>query len=149
MPSGVYVHRKRPEFKRKKGGIQSRLGVKLSAETKNKIKEANIASMKARKEAGRYIPPPRTGSSRVCADSLEWKKKVMEKYNSTCQHCGATQEEYFKKTGDSLEGHHIKSWEKFPELRYDIDNGLLLCSPCHMKEERRLKKVRQSELQRT
>ena len=40
-----------------------------------------------------------------------------------------------------LEAHHILSWRDYPELRYDINNGITLCQFHHPKkwnEERRL-----------
>jgi hypothetical protein len=36
--------------------------------------------------------------------------------------CGAT---------TKLVAHHFKSWDEFPELRLDVDNGITLCKPCH------------------
>lgn len=53
----------------------------------------------------------------------EWRKSVFERDNYTCQKC-------FLK-GIYIEAHHIKSWAKYPELRYEISNGLTLCRECH------------------
>lgn len=54
----------------------------------------------------------------------KWRQQVIKRDDYTCQQCGSTQK---------LQAHHVKSWEDFPELRYDIDNGLTLCSDCHSR----------------
>ena len=53
-----------------------------------------------------------------------WRKSVYERDNYTCQCCGDSK-------GRNLNAHHIKNWADNPELRYDIDNGITLCSTCH------------------
>lgn len=58
----------------------------------------------------------------------EWRRKVFERDGFKCVWCG-----YDK--GRILEADHIKPWSKFPELRFDINNGRTLCKPCHMKTD--------------
>ena len=54
-----------------------------------------------------------------------WREAIYKKFKGTCQECG-------KKTG-IMHAHHIKEYAKYPEKRYDIDNGILLCEKCHAK----------------
>ncbi len=54
-----------------------------------------------------------------------------ERDNYTCQmpECGVR--------GGKLESHHIKTFEKFPELRSDMNNLITLCYSCHSKTKRK------------
>jgi hypothetical protein len=56
-----------------------------------------------------------------------WRDSVFKRDDYTCQEC--------HKRGCDLTSHHIKSWAKYPELRYDINNGLTLCLDCHKKTD--------------
>jgi hypothetical protein len=60
-----------------------------------------------------------------------WQKRIKERDNYTCVDCG------LKERG-IINAHHIKSRSKFPELRYNLDNGVSLCPNCHAR--RHLKK---------
>ena len=53
----------------------------------------------------------------------QWHAAILRQCHYTCQRCG--------KRGGKLEAHHIKPWAQFPELRYDLQNGIALCHECH------------------
>jgi|SaaInlV_100m_DNA_2_1039680.scaffolds.fasta_scaffold22548_2 hypothetical protein len=52
-----------------------------------------------------------------------WVQSVYKRDNYTCQDCGAC--------NCKVNAHHIKEGHGFPELRYDVDNGVCLCVKCH------------------
>jgi len=58
----------------------------------------------------------------------EWRRKVFERDDFTCQDCG------LKGDGNNLIAHHIKSFTKYPELRFDVNNGKTLCKEDHRVE---------------
>jgi 5-methylcytosine-specific restriction endonuclease McrA len=66
----------------------------------------------------------------------EWKKEVNKRDNYTCFRCKKADLK-----GLDLHTHHIKSWEQFPELRFDPLNGITLCRNCHAIAEHLLKKL--------
>lgn len=39
-------------------------------------------------------------------------------------------------SADDLHAHHIKSYKEFPELRYDVNNGITLCGICHREHHK-------------
>ena len=55
----------------------------------------------------------------------EWRKKVLYLNGGKCFKCGSITQ---------LHVHHKKSWRNFPELRYAVFNGQVLCYTCHLKE---------------
>lgn len=80
--------------------------------------------------AAQFDPPqPYTGKHtskpRNSRKAIEWRKQVKERDEFTCQDCGATDV--------MLAAHHIKPYVLFPDLGYDVSNGLTLCYPCHEK----------------
>lgn len=65
---------------------------------------------------------------------FEWRKQVWKRDNWKCKINNL-------ECKGKLETHHILNWIDFPELRYDINNGITLCHVHHPKkweEEKRL-----------
>ena len=52
-----------------------------------------------------------------------WRTLVYQRDDYTCQCCGVR--------GGKLNAHHINPFADYPELRYDVNNGITLCVNCH------------------
>lgn len=123
-------------------------GYKLSEETKKKISEGlkgenNPAKRpEVRKKQAEIRKGNRshfwkggiTSQNEIIRKSIEftlWRKIIFQRDNFTCQECGA-------RSGNGkrieLHSHHKKSFANFPELRFDIDNGITLCKNCHKEQ---------------
>ncbi len=68
---------------------------------------------------------PENKRLRKSLKALEWRMAVYERDGFKCQCCS--------KVGGILNAHHILAWAKYPDKRYDIDNGVTLCKECHHK----------------
>lgn len=76
---------------------------------------------------------PRTNRNMLMQrqDYRDWRKSIFDRDDYTCVMC--------KRTKVYLNAHHKKSWRDFPDLRYDINNGMTVCEPCHKILHRREK----------
>ena len=54
----------------------------------------------------------------------KWREEVLTRDGHKCAECGSS---------ENLEVHHIKEFSIYPELRFDVDNGITLCRSCHRK----------------
>jgi hypothetical protein len=63
---------------------------------------------------------------RRCAAYWKWRKAVMTRDHYKCRWCDETNKSL-------LQAHHLLGWTKWPDLRFELDNGLTLCHSCHKK----------------
>lgn len=61
---------------------------------------------------------------RKSTEYKEWRLKVFQRDDFKCRKC---------ENNKILHPHHIKSFAKFPKLRFDVNNGVTLCDDCHGK----------------
>jgi len=71
-----------------------------------------------------------TKKIRASEDYNNWRKLVYARDNWTCQHCFIKQKYPV--------AHHIKTFKDYPELRFEVDNGMTLCRSCHKKEHQEI-----------
>jgi hypothetical protein len=55
---------------------------------------------------------------------VEWQQQIYKKFHYTCQVCS----QHIKQDGAA---HHLYNYKDYPELRLDVDNGILMCGTCH------------------
>ena len=67
---------------------------------------------------------PQDKIDRKCWLYNEWRKEVYKRDNYTCQVC-------LDKTHNRLRAHHIISFAKYPDLRFNVQNGITCCEQCH------------------
>ena len=70
----------------------------------------------------RHWSPGRFGRDK---DGLSWKAQRLqawERDNYTCQECGSKR---------NLQAHHIRQVALYPDLVYELSNGITLCKTCH------------------
>lgn len=60
-----------------------------------------------------------------------WRKKIFKRDDWTCQKCGSRSG---KNKAVILHAHHIKPFALYPDLRFNLENGITLCKKCHNKE---------------
>ncbi len=86
---------------------------------------------------GTRVKRRRWFNRKIC---LLWSKTVRERDNYTCQICGSK---------NHTLAHHIKNWENYPELRFNVDNGITYCLSCHSKYHRRIQNGKEMSIMPT
>jgi 5-methylcytosine-specific restriction endonuclease McrA len=67
---------------------------------------------------------------------LDWRASVLKENLYTCRVCGMSIYNTNIKNL-KLQAHHIKPYAKYPELRYEVLNGEVLCSKCHINTHKK------------
>ena len=73
-----------------------------------------------------------TSENRIIRTSTKyayWRNSVFERDKFICQNCN--------QKGGVLNAHHIKEFAKYPNLRFELSNGLTLCKKCHIEEHKK------------
>lgn len=104
----------------------NRLGKKHSAETRLLISEATKARTPRGESHYAYSDGKhqRDRCDRRTTEYKAWRDAVYDRDKYTCQHCGDS-------SGGNLQAHHVKAFADYPELRFNVDNGVTLCRDCH------------------
>lgn len=98
------------------------LGRKHSEATKQKMSEAR-SNEKHWKWAGGITP--KNLKIRHSRQYVSWRNLIFTRDNWTCKKCGVK--------GGNLVAHHIRNFAEYPELRFDLDNGITLHNLHHVE----------------
>ena len=99
---------------------QAHLGKKISEETRKKLRECHKGEKSYQWKGGISKNYKRGYKT---SEYKKWRLSIFERDGFKCQVCGII--------GVYITAHHIKSFAKYPELRYEISNGITLCEECH------------------
>jgi len=101
--------------------------------------QRDITSERMRKRKRELNPnwnPNLTDEERLIDRSTQenrtWGKDVFKRDGYTCQECGDR--------GGTINAHHLKPYKTYKELRYNINNGITMCAPCHVRLHQRIGK---------
>lgn len=113
-------------------------GKKRSLETRKKMSESRKKLCSVKENNPRWFKDrsklKKSEDRRLDVAVKHWRLAVYKRDNYCCK---LKNEDCSK----NIEAHHILPWRDFPELRYDINNGITLCTFHHPKkyaEEKRL-----------
>ncbi|TJW14336.1 MAG: hypothetical protein E5W82_10175 [Mesorhizobium sp.] len=110
-------------------GNKGRVGTKHTPETKSRI--SALTRERTPRGADHYAwkdgAKERNKDDRRRPEYRVWRESIFERDGFACTKCGDDK-------GGNLRAHHIKSFADFPSLRFDVENGVTLCHPCHELE---------------
>lgn len=111
-----------------------RIALKGRKPNKGSFKKGIIPWQKGKQGRGGYLHHNWKGGISTANEKIRksfkyriWRDEIFERDNYICQMPDCDKTERY------LNAHHIKLFSKFPELRFDINNGITLCKKCHNK----------------
>lgn len=116
----------------KRSRKEARKGIKFSDSHLTNIRKNNIKMAKFHSgknhwnwQGGKTTETEKQRSKiKGSPEYRNWRKSVLEHDGYKCQSCGVSK---------NLHVHHKLSQSMFSHLRFDVDNGITLCSNCHFK----------------
>ncbi len=108
------------KMRRAHKGKQYTLGFHPSIDTRKKLSKAHKGKKHYNWKGGI------TKKSALIRRSLEiriWRESIFRRDNYTCQK--------YKKRGGVIHAHHIQNFAQYPNLRFNIDNGITLSRKAH------------------
>ncbi len=70
----------------------------------------------------------------------EWRLDVYRRNHFACQDCGK------HCTRADMVAHHLRSWDAYLKLRYEVSNGITLCRVCHKIRHQKMKMLNQIDV---
>ncbi len=95
-------------------------GKRLKRETREKISKANSGENSGKWKGGITSIHSKV---RKTIEYTDWRNSVYARDGYLCQVCG--------RNSGKLNAHHHMPFAKYPELRFDVDNGITLGNDCH------------------
>lgn len=141
---GLYKHTEeiRKKISKARMGMRSgMLGKKHSEETKKKMSESQPKG--ERHYRWNFNREEVRKNLRNDGEYCQWVKRIKRRDKQTCK---LKNENCF---GYNIV-HHIKNWSDYPELRYEVNNGITLCQAHHPRgkaKEKELEDLFQSLIQ--
>lgn len=103
----------------------SHRGKRHSAETRRKMSAAQKLVVSSGNH--NFYKHGKSSANKMARKNVEykiWRSAVFQRDGWLCQTCRLRE-------NNKLHAHHIKSWADYPELRFDVENGVTLCEDCH------------------
>lgn len=131
------------------GGHRRKTGRSFSPEHRENLSKSHIAT----DTRGEKNPNWRNGAAmenmrlRQSLPYRRWKAASLERAGYQCQECGIKHETPCDHCGTSitLHVHHVYSFARYPEIRFDPENSEVLCPKCHYSRHRRKHRVNSVE----